>query len=465
VVTRKNGIVPVAELGGRSSRTGSGVTVLHALCSRANTLDDGVEDGLVAIQGGVDDLAVFAVESFLEDFEVEVQTVEVGATIGVGARKDVVGVPVAVNLLIADNGQVVLRAAPRSVERLTVTQNTPRHADGFQNLALEVIKVDRSEGFSCRRSDDAHDGELIFVVTDAEERVDGLADVSTLEHDSSISDGATSGFRSKLIVLLSSGDKKNHLLTSSVAISGENVLCLVEGRSHLISNKRSVVDGTEVSEIVFDFLPQTREATESTTSSVLEDGFLAVTILNETKTETLIRSETTRSSCVGSRNGSEASFSDPFLQEGQESEPAIRMTTNRVGELVEITHDDDQIDGVAVGRTGVLADLERTAPRALGVLGAIARALVSGTLGSQAETKSVVPGAFVRVPSTGSLVGSDFVTLVDGAARRRDGKIPGAAVVFTAENLIGELDTVVFFTDSRRDTGVPGAAFVPVTVD
>ncbi len=429
VIASGDGGVPRAEFGGRSSSARSGVAVLHALSGTADTLDDRIVDGGIAVQGSVDDLTVLAGVTGLEDFEVEVQAVKVGAAVGVGAREVVVGVPVAIDLLVADDGQIVLRAAPRFLEGLSITQNAPRHADGFQNLASEVIEVDGSEGVNGGSRDDAHESHLIVVVTKREERVDGLANVSALDDDTAGRDGAGSSFSGELIAFLTSGDEKDHLLARRISVSCQDILGLVEGRRHLISDQRLVVDGAEVGEIVFEFAPRSGETTQSATSSVLVDGTLDVTVLNETNSKTLIRSETTGRSGVGSGNRREASSTDPLLHVVQETEPTVRVTTNRVGELVEVAHHDDHVDGVAVGGTGVLADLERATPRAFGVLGAIARASVVGAFSFQAEAESVVPGAILRVPAAGSGVLGDLVALVDGAARRRDGEIPCAAVV------------------------------------
>lgn len=57
------------------------------------------------------------------------------------------------------------------------------------------------------------------------------------------------------------------------------------------------------------------------------------------------------------------------------------------------------------------------------------------------------------------------MTLVDCAARRRDGEIPGAARVSSAENFVGKFDTVVLNAVGRSRRSVPGAGFVPLTID
>lgn len=86
VVASRTSRVPVA---GRRSWRGRAccvVTVVHASSGTTNTLDDGVVDGDITEERCVHDQAVFAGETLLKNFEVKVQTVEVGATVGVGAR-------------------------------------------------------------------------------------------------------------------------------------------------------------------------------------------------------------------------------------------------------------------------------------------------------------------------------------------------------------------------------------------
>jgi hypothetical protein len=159
----------------------------------------------------------------------------------------------------------------------------------------------------------------------------------------------------------------------------------------------------------------------------------------------------------GLRSTSEASIADPVVEHTKKSDETIRVTGNGHGETTEITEDDDHIDGSATDGEVVLASDGSAAPIASVVSGAFAgRTVVRALL---AEAASTVPLAF-RIPAAGSGVGTTgLLALVEHAARRREGEIPSAARIFSAEDFVGELDAIVFVTASTvpNTHGIHGA--------
>ena len=114
----------------------------------------------------------------------------------------------------------------------------------------------------------------------------------------------------------------------------------------------------------------------------------------------------------------------------------------------------------------MLTNIQSARRRTFGVLGTIARASVVRTFGSEAETQSGVPRAFVREPAASSLVRSELVALVEGTTRRSDGEIPSTASIFMTQDFVGEADTVVLFAlRSKSSSSIPSTRFIPITID
>ena len=164
-------------------------------------------------------------------------------------------------------------------------------------------------------------------------------------------------------------------------------------------------------------------------------------------------------------DGSETSFLDPLLHHSHETEHTIRVAGDGSGEFAKVTKDDDHIHGVAVGGTSMFTHSERAAPRALGMLGAVAGGGVVRALGGEAETQTGIPGAFRVVVGASRLIVTELVAAVDGADGGRAREIPLAARIFTTENFVGVLDTIVFFAVSGSRRSNPSTRFVPVAVN
>ena len=279
--------VPSAALGGGS--TGRGVAVEHTSGGAADTGDDGVVDFGVAVESGVFDLAHFTGDTLASERDIKVQAVEVHAAICVGAVQMPRLVPFTIRHLIALNRISGLRAALFvDIERLA--EHGIGVADTMENSLREVIEVGRSEVIKSRVGDEAHENELIFVVTSGEERVDGSTDVSAEDFDVGGRHETSLFLSVKNVIVLAGGNEKDDLLAVGIVLSreSENVLGGLKTIGELISDHINIVVCSQVVKILVEFTDVTRKAAVGGASDTVgaENGAGSVTVLDEVETET-----------------------------------------------------------------------------------------------------------------------------------------------------------------------------------
>lgn len=123
----------------------------------------------------------------------------------------------------------------------------------MKNLDGEVIEISRSEVIEGRVRNEAHESELIFVVAGREKRVDGDANVSAEDFNTSVTDGGGLWFGSEGIAFSTSGDEEEKLTATDDFVGGEHGSSLFECGSERIGDQIGVVDGLKVDEILANF--------------------------------------------------------------------------------------------------------------------------------------------------------------------------------------------------------------------